>query len=534
MADPPSPEHRPTDPPADAPGSNDREGSPGEDASTPSGTGGLFETAHLHADLRTRAVRGGTVTLLGQAGDIVLRIIGLAILARLLLPDDFGLIYGVLAVTGFVTLFREAGLATATIQRQHVTPAQISTLFWINVGLGIAVAGVIVALAPALAWVYDDPRAMGATLALAGTAVIAGFGIQHHALLRRQMRFGVTTSIQVASAAVGLTAAVIAAWYGAGYWALIVEFYGATLTRVVLMNLACGWRPGPPRRGTGVRPMIRFGTQLTGSSLLDYLKRNADNFLIATFIGTGPLGFYGNAYRLLAFPLMTMNLPLTGVAIPTLSRLQHDPERFARFYYRAIALLVFVGMPIVGFAFAEAPRLVELVLGRDWLPAADIFRALAPAAFLGTFNIATGWVFVSLGQTGRQLRWNVLSTFATLAAFVAGLPWGAIGVAAAFSIVQVIERWPALWYCYHGTFLRLRDLGATLVRPATASILAAAGTLGAQWLLATQWLLIFELAFAGVVYVALYLVLWVLMPGGRATLMAMLRTIEDLRRRREA
>lgn len=520
----------PPPPPPPTPAAAARE----DRAEGPGPEAGLFDTDHLQSGLRGRAVRGGAVTLAGQVLRIGLRLIGLAVLARLLVPEDFGLLYGVLAVTGFITVFREAGLSTATIQRDRINPGQISTLFWINVGLGAAVAAAVAALAPVLAWMYDDARAQGVTLALAGTALLAGFGVQHRALLRRQMRFGVTTSIDLVSVGVGLAAAIVAAWYGLGYWALVVEQYAAIAARLVMTMVACPWWPGLPRRGTGVRPMIRFGAELTGSAQLNYASRNADNFLIATFVGAGPLGLYGNAYRLLMLPLRSLNYPLSGVAVPTLSRLQDQPERFARYYFRAIGLLVFLGMPVVGFAFAEAPRLIELVLGPGWLEAADIFRALAPAAFVGTFGVASGWAFVALGRTDRQLRWNVVSTIVTVGAFVAGLPWGALGVAAAFSVVQVLERWPAMWYCYRGTFLRLSDLGRTLARPAVASVGATAGTMGLRALVGPEWLIVLELSAAAGVYVLVYLACWLVMPGGRAELMAMSRTLRDLRRRGEA
>ncbi len=311
----------------------------------------------------------------------------------------------------------------------------------------------------------------------------------------------------------------------------MAEQYGAVIGRLILTFIFCPWRPHLPRRSTGVRPMLAFGSNLTGYPC-SAIWRNADNVLIAKFVGTAALGLYGNAYRLLMLPLQNINYPVTGVALPTLSRLQDQPERFARYYYRAITLLVFVGMPIVGFAFAEAPRLVVFVLGEDWVRAADIFRALGPAAFLGTFNVATGWVYLALGRTHRQLRWNVFNSSLMILAFVAGLPWGTIGVATAFSAMQVLVRMPAISYCYRGTFLCRRDLVMTLVRPATASIGAAALLMTAHRLTPPAWPDPAVLVLAGVVYVLMYGALWWVMPGGGAELKANVQIVRDWRRAR--
>nr|MCU0563261.1 oligosaccharide flippase family protein [Desulfobacterales bacterium] len=165
-----------------------------------------FETAPLHADLRRRAVRGGAVTAAAQAGKAALQLGGVLALARLLTPEDFGMVAMVLAAAGVIEMFRNLGLPMATVQREDITHEQASALFWINFGLSAAATVAVAAAAPALAWYYREPRLTDLTLVLAVSYFLGGVGLQHAALLRRQMRFGALAAIELAALAAGTAA----------------------------------------------------------------------------------------------------------------------------------------------------------------------------------------------------------------------------------------------------------------------------------------------------------------------------------------
>ena len=443
----------------------------------------LFETEHLRGDLAGRSVRGAVVTMLGQAGNFVVQLAGTALLARLLVPEDFGVFGKTIALTGFITVIRDGGLALATIQRARITHDQISNLFWLNLLLGLLAAALIAALSPAMAWFYRDPRVLWIGLALAGASIISSLSVQHTALMQRQMRFGAIALIGTIGMLVGFASAIVGAWRGAGVWALAVQQYASGLTTALLVFATCRWRPGLPRRGTGVRPMIRIGAHQTGFGILNFANRNLDNVLIGRFVSDAALGFYTQAYRLLLLPIQQINSPISGVVVPALSRLQDQPERYARYYYRAIGAIVLAGMPIIGFLMVDARPVIQLVLGPTWLPTVPIFQALGLAAFLGTFNVAGGWVYASLGRTDRQFRWQLVSTPAIVLSFVLGLPWGALGVACAFSGMCLILVGPALHYCFRGTPISLSRFVRAIARPSLAAVAAAGATVAVRLLL---------------------------------------------------
>ena len=173
-----------------------------------------FQTDHLKADLKGRAARGGAVTLASQTLKFVLGMAVTVVLARLLTPQDYGLIGMVVVVTGFITLFKDIGLASATIQRAEINHQQISTLFWINVGLSILTMVVTIAIAPFVAWFYGEPRLTGITMVFAAGFLFGGLTVQHEALLRRQMRFVALSVIDILS----LLAAPMVSGLDTGLW----------------------------------------------------------------------------------------------------------------------------------------------------------------------------------------------------------------------------------------------------------------------------------------------------------------------------
>jgi len=491
--------------------------------------GRYFQTEHLATDLRGRSVRGGALTVFAQASRLVLGIGATAVLARILTPRDFGLLAMVAGFTNFVASFKDMGLAMATVQRKDINHDQVSTLFWVNVAFGVVITLVTAALAPVVAWFYGEPDLNQITLLLVVAFTFGGLTVQHQALLRRQMKFAALAAVQIGSSTVGVVAGIVSALLGAGYWALVVMQLASHLANAIGVWLFCGWRPGRPVRGSGVRSMLAFGGNLTAANLLNYLVRNLDNVLIGWRWGADALGFYAKAYQLLLLPIRQFNAPLTSVAIPALSRLQDRPGQFRSYYQRGIQLLVTVGMPIVVFTFVAADEVVLLILGKQWTQAVPIFRILAPAAFVGTFNVATGWVYVSLGQTRRQLQWGGIGAFVTVSGFVIGLRWGPIGVAAATSIAVCVLRIPGILFCFKGTSLRLRDLFEAIWQPAVASTAAGLILAAILPLVADGQPLLWGLCSCIVVYGLAFLLAWRILPGGWCTLRAMAGTLNELR-----
>jgi len=452
------------------------------------------------------------------------------VLARVLTPADFGIIAMAAPIAGFIGLFRDLGLSTATVQRARVTHAEVNVLFWVNVGVSMGLVLVGIAVSPVVGWFYGDSRLTPIVAVLALFFLASGAGAQHKALLKRQMRLSTLSMIEVAAFAVATVAAIGAALAGASYWALVVLAGTSTAMESVLVWVYSGWRPTRWARAD-VGGMLRFGGNLTSFNLLNYVSRNADNVMLGVAWGAGPLGLYHKAYSLLLAPIKQINLPLSSVAMPALSRLQGEPEQYRRYYRRAVGLVAIASIPLVAWAFVTADLLVAVVLGEQWGEAAPIFRALAPAAYVGATNVATGWVYLSLGRTDRMLRWGLLHSTLVVTSFAVGLPWGPMGVALMYSAVVSALRVPGFLYCFRGTPLRFADPLSVLWRPTLAS--ASAMLIVVAWrALFPGTPLLIDLSLQSVVFAAAYLGTWLALPQGPETVRNLLGLVNELRRRR--
>jgi PST family polysaccharide transporter len=445
-----------------------------------------FRTDHLQGDLAGRSARGGAVTMTAQGLRFVFSTVATILLARLLTPQDYGLIGMAAVVTGFVAMFKDMGLSSATIQREEITTEQISTLFWINLGLSILVAMITAAIAPAVAWFYGDSRLTLITIGLAVGFVFGGLTIQHAALLKRQMRFTALATIDVIALLLGLVAAIIVAWNGGRYWALVANQLVGGMSYAICIWFASGWRPGRPVRDSGVRSMLGFGSNLTGFLVVNYFARNLDNMLIGRFWGSRSLGLYSKAYQLLLFPIDQINTPIAAVAVPALSRLNDSPERYRQAYLRILQKVAIVTMPGMAFLIVCSDWIVRLALGPQWTEAGRIFALLGIVGLVQPIANTTGWLFISQGRTHHMFQWGLIGSSIIIVSIIAGLPWGAMGVAASYSIVFLLVVTPLLfWFVGRHGPVRTLDFYRTV-----APITVAALCVFAALLILRQWMLV--------------------------------------------
>lgn len=424
-----------------------------------------FSTAHLKGDLKGRSVSGGLITLTSQGAQFLLQSASTVVLARLLVPADFGLVAMVTAITGVAQGFADLGLSEATIQREQISHGQVSTLFWINVGVGLLLMMVTVALAPVLVLFYREPRLRNITVLVSLTFLIGALRVQHDALLKRQMRFRSVAIRDVTSSVLAVTVGIIMAWRGAGYWALAALPLMLNFAQMALSWSMSRWIPGLPRRDAPIGSLLSFGGGVAGSYLIMNLNRSTDNILVGWYWGAGPLGLYSRAYNLLMLPFRQLIFPASSVAVSAFSRTQSDGDRFARYYLRAVNLMMWISTPIFGFLFVVAEPLIVLTLGGKWRDAAPVFQLLALSALGQVLLESAIWSLVSRGQTKRLLKLSLLISPILIGSYALGLPFGIKGVALSGSLVFVAVLPWLLRFTFRETNLTLRRFGAAIVWP---------------------------------------------------------------------
>lgn len=418
-----------------------------------------MSTTHLQGDLGRRTISGGGMFLAAHILKVIIQFGTLALLGRLLLPDDFGVMAICWAVLGFVSMFADLGLGTATIQRKEIDQNATSVLFIIGIGVSFIVALIVAALAPAAVAVFRDDRLLLAIPAIALTIPINMLSTQHYALLIRTMRW---TDLQIAaifSQLVGaVTAVALALFASAGYWALIAQAWASAIVYTGYMLLRCDWRPSLPKDWKAASSSVKLGLNLTGFTFLNYFHRQLDNVLIGWRWGTIELGHYARAYALLMVPINFVNGPVGSALEPALSRLQDKPQQWRRAYLDGLAVVTLVGGAITTTLFGGAAPIIETVYGPDWDATIAIFGMLAFSMLFGTPMSATGWIYVSLGRTNRMLHWALIATPVYVTGFLIGLPYGAVGLAAGYSVSAALLFLPAFMFAVRKTSVSLADV----------------------------------------------------------------------------
>jgi len=292
------------------------------------------------------------------------------------------------------------------------------------------------------------------------------------------MRFGILAANDVFSITLASVVGITMAFERMSYWAIVGNQLTFTISGAVLAWTVCRWRPSLPKRSTPVREMLAFGGNITGFTVLNYFSRNTDDLLIGRFWGSQQLGLYAKAYQLLLFPLNQINLPIGGVAVPTLSRLVDEPERYRAAFARTLDKIVLITMPLVVFLMVCSDWLIAVVLGSQWVGAANIFMWLAIAGFVQPIGYTTGWLFTSQNRTGELLRWGVMSSILAVGSIAAGVHWGAEGVAKSYGLTSALITTPLnLWWVGRRGPVRTWDFYKTSAPFAISAIIAG----GAVW-----------------------------------------------------
>ena len=392
------------------------------------------------------ASRGVIFTMGGQAVRILVQLLSVVILSRLLAPSDFGLVAMVLAIVGVAEVFRDFGLTQAAVQAPSLSHQQKSNLFWINTGIGVLLALLAFGASWPIAMFYGEERLTLLTQVISVVFVINGVGTQLRAQLSRDLKFGVISAADTLAPALSLLAAIGAASMGVGYWALAVQQISGAFFAFVVVAVAARWTPSRYRRGHDMRGFLRFGGFLVLAQLVTYASKNIDSVVIGARLGATELGLYNRAFQILLVPLNQINAPATRVALPVLSRLQEEKNRFDRYLLTAQSILL---QPVVaGFALvaALAEPLISLILGEGWGATVPIFQILALAGVAQTASSASYWVFLARGRTKSQLYWALCSRPIIIGAVIVGSFFGLHGVAWGYALGNLVV-WPLglLW-----------------------------------------------------------------------------------------
>lgn len=416
-------------------------------------------------------LRGASWTLISQVVVQAGRFGFVLVLARLLTPDDFGLVAMALVVTGFVIAFSDLGLGAALVQRQVIDERARSTVFWAGIAAGTALTLAGVAVSPLLAHFYGDPRVQGLMAALSVSFLVTALGATQRALLTREMNFRNVELATMVGVYVGGVAGVTGALVGWGAWSLVVQQLTNTTVTSFALALLSPWRPHATFSVEVLRNLGGYGTNVLGTRLTYYGQESALPLIIGRSLGASALGVFTVAYNIVLIPLRRLAVPIGQVLFPAFARLQHEPERMAHYWLRALAVLAAFTVPAMLALAVVAPDVVPILLGDQWEDAVPVLQILAWVGLLQTLAAWHGSILMALGRADALFRATLLFFATYVVAFLIGTRWGIIGTAVAYAVVEPLVEAAYLW-------LTTRALGIRFFRPLRALVGVAQAALG--------------------------------------------------------
>ena len=391
--------------------------------------------------LRRQALAGVTWTAFGTAAVLITQVIQLVVLARLLQPEDFGLMGMVLIVIGFAQAYADVGISGALVHRQSVSREELSSLYWLNVLVGVLLFVVLWLGAPLVAGLFHEQRLVVLLRGVSVAFLILPLGKQFEVLLQRDLRFDVLAKQDIVAAVVSVVLAVTAGMLGAGVWALVLGTTATIVTRTILLMVAGfgAHRPGLHFRRTDLEGFIGFGAYQMGERTINYVADRLDQFVIGSLFGAVPLGFYSFAYNLTAQPVGRLNPIVTKVAFPLFCRVQEDQARLQRGYMTILKLVVSVNAPLLLGLVAVAPQLVPSLFGAQWTASIALVQVLSLVALYRTIGNPVGSLLLAKGRADLGFKWNLGKLLVSVPVVWAGArTGGALGVAVSILLLQSV------------------------------------------------------------------------------------------------
>ncbi|HRD94862.1 MAG TPA: lipopolysaccharide biosynthesis protein [Rubrivivax sp.] len=438
------------------------------------------------ADLGKRVVYG----VLWQYGLTAFRIVitlgSTAVLARMLHPQDYGLVAMAALVTELAGLMANTGFGSILTQRVRLTRLDLDTAFWASLGIGAALALVVAALAWPASRLFSQPELV-TILCISGlNFIIHGMTVVPSAILNRLLKFQADAWIQVLQLVVRAAVAIALAWLGQGYWSLVFAGLVAALVGAVVELVVVGYRPRWRFNKTFVRNNLSASSSYLGSGLLGYGSGNFDVFIVGRWFGAEHLGYYQMAMTLPSELRNRLAAPLQRVLFPAYALLQDNPERLRSVAFRSQKILSVLVLPIAAFMVVAAEEIVAVLYGPKWEPAVPLLQVLAFGGALRALFGLVGNIFFAIGRPELVFKVQLLVLPAVVLGTWVGSHWGPIGVAWGMLAASSPGLYSAhlAWRAIGGS---LTDFMRAITTAAVLSVVVALVCLGPHQVIAQAW-----------------------------------------------
>ncbi|MGQ9926903.1 MAG: lipopolysaccharide biosynthesis protein [Chloroflexaceae bacterium] len=362
-----------------------------------------------------------------------------ALLALLLPPREIGILGAATVWMGFALVFTELGFGAALIQRPLLTPQHLSSVFFVNLALGAALALVGVILAGPFTLLMGLPEAAPMLWVLSGIFITDAMAITQIALAQRELRFRDLAIRDVTASLAGGISGIGVALLGYGAWSIVARALVTSLVELILIWALSPWRPRLSEASRiAIAELWGYSSRIFAFSLLKQSLQNVDKLVVGATLGPVVLGLYTFAYWLVIMPVSSLVGAVGSFLFPKFAQIQADPKRLGETYLLVTRTLVSVLLPALAALAIVAPVLVPGVFGSVWSSAVPLVQLLAIVAVLQTLISPSGQLMKALNRPGWLLKWSIGFGLVTIGAISVGSFWGASGVGTGLVVANLI------------------------------------------------------------------------------------------------
>lgn len=424
--------------------------------------------------LKEKTIKGLYWSGASQAGKQISQFIIVAILARLLSPNDFGLLAMATVFINFGMIFSEMGISSALIQKQDTHDRHYYSAFWLNVVVGIALTLIFATISPLIAWFYKKPELQLILAVISINYFISSFVVIQQTILTKEMDFKSLAIRDIIAVVLSGGIGIYMAFHGFGVWSLVFQSITFTLFNAILLWALSPWRPKYQFAKSDIKDIFGFSANLTGFNVVNYFARNVDQLLIGKFLGAQALGYYSLAYRLMLYPLQNISWVIGKVMFPAFSKIHDNLEKVRGNYLKTVKIIALIAFPIMLGLFAVAPEFIKVIFGIKWAEAITTIRILCVCGLFQSIGTTVGVIYLSLGRVDMLFKLQFWGTALVVVFILIGLKWGINGVALFYTLQSVLWIIINLHIISKLTESNLRSIYSNLKTPLAIAIGAIA------------------------------------------------------------
>jgi O-antigen/teichoic acid export membrane protein len=346
------------------------------------------------------------------------------ILARLLFPEQFGLIGMLWVFIAVAQSFTDSGYGAALIQKQDTTATDINTIFYFNIAVGLIAMGVVCLFAPWIAVFFNQPELTSLTRAMSAIILINSFAIIHFTMIHIRLDFKTLTKVSFVESALSGVVGVTLAVMGFGVWSLVAQQVSASILRTLLLWVLNSWRPAFVFSFGSLRQLFGFGSRMLASGLLDQIFSNIYSLVIGKLFSATDLGYFTRARTFQEIPTNTLSGLVSRVVFPVFSSIQDDSSRLKAGLKKAVSFLVMIHFPMmIGLAVIARPLVLTLLTDK-WAECIPYLQLLCFAGLLYPVHLMNLNILMALGRSDLFLRLEIIKKVLIVISIAITWRWG--------------------------------------------------------------------------------------------------------------